>query len=113
MDDFAGAKAGYERALAAQRERGVEDREVAVCLNNLGTILAGMKDYAGALALYRNALTIYEKTVGPDHPLVAGTLNNLGSLLERMDKPAEAVPLLRRSLEIAEKTYGPDHVRTG
>src|SRR5258706_4640128 len=111
-DDFAGAKAGYERALAIHRERGIEDREVAVCFNNLALVLTAMKDYAGALPLYRRALAIYEKTVGPDHPLVAGCLNNLGSLLARMDKTRAAAPLLRGPLPISGKEDGPDHVLT-
>src|SRR5258705_7990769 len=38
MDDYAGAKSGFEHALALHRERGREDRELAVSLNNLASV---------------------------------------------------------------------------
>jgi len=63
-----------KRALALHRERGAEDREVAVGLNNLGTVLSSMKDFAGALLLYRaRAWLSTKKVVGPG-PSAGGRL---------------------------------------
>ena len=66
-------------------------------------------DYAGAEPLYRRALAIQEKTLGPDHPLVAVDLNDLGSLLQGKGDYAGAEPLYRRAVAIDEKALGPDH----
>ena len=38
--------------------------------------------YADAEPLYKRALAIYEKALGPDHPYVATTLNNLAVLYD-------------------------------
>ena len=38
-------------------------------------------DYAGAKPLYERANSIWEKSLGPDHPQVAIGLNNLAGLL--------------------------------
>lgn len=37
--------------------------------------------YAEAEPLYRRALAIQEKTLGPEHPKVAASLNNLAGVL--------------------------------
>jgi CHAT domain-containing protein len=113
VGEHAGAVNAYERALGIFRERGVEDREVAIANNNLAGIRAALGQTEGALQQYRTAMRIYEKTEGPDSPLVAGCLNNMGQALLLLGRPAEAEPLLRRSLAIATATYGPGNVRTG
>ena len=41
----------------------------------------GEGDYEKAETLFKRALEIYEKALGPDHPYVAETLFWLGSLL--------------------------------
>ncbi len=53
----------------------------ATVLNNTALSLMGAGDYAGAEPLYRRALAIDEKALGPDHPDVARGLNNLAVLL--------------------------------
>ncbi len=59
--------------------------------------------------LYRRALEIREKQLGPNHPDVAQSLNNLAELLRAQGNYAEAEPLYRRALEIFEKSLGKDH----
>jgi tetratricopeptide (TPR) repeat protein len=76
--------------------------------------------------LYKRALDIREKTLGPDHVDVAQSLLNLGSLYASQTLPvelyegaapvyrghglhAEAETLYKRALEIREKVFGPDH----
>jgi hypothetical protein len=53
--------------------------------------------------LYRRALTIWEKSLGPDHPNVAILLNNLALLLRDTNRSAEAEPFSRRAQAIQEK----------
>ncbi len=50
----------------------------------------------------RRALSIDERSLGPDHPNVAVGLNNLAQLLKATNRLAEAEPLMRRALAIDE-----------
>jgi tetratricopeptide (TPR) repeat protein len=81
-------------------------------LNNVALSLESNGDLNGAEPLFRSALAIAEKTLGPDHPDTAGSLNNLAGLLESKGDYAGAEPLYRRALSIAEKTLGPNHPNT-
>ena len=80
-------------------------------LNNLATLLQRTKRSAEAEPLFRRALAIGERSLGPDHPKVALRLGNLADLLHATDRRAEAEPLLRRALAIDEKSYGARHPR--
>ena len=60
-------------------------------------------------ALMRRVLDDQEKTLGPDHPVVATTLGNLAAILERQSKYDQSETLLWRALAIQEKTLGPEH----
>ena len=62
-----------------------------------------------AAPLYKRALEIREKALGPEHPYVAHTLRNLAALFWEHGRYAEAEPLYKRALEIFEKALGPDH----
>ena len=55
------------------------------------------------------ALTIDEKSYGPEHPDVARNLNNLAALLQATNRLGEAEPLMTRALAIDEKSYGAEH----
>jgi tetratricopeptide (TPR) repeat protein len=62
--------------------------------------------------LYRRALAIREKALGPEHPETSTSLNNLAQLYQAMGDYIKAEPLLRRVLAIREKTLGPEHPLT-
>ena len=68
--------------------------------------------YAEAEPLYKRALAISEKALGPEHPDVAIRLNNLAVLYWAQGRYAEAEPLLKRALAIREKALGLDHPDT-
>ena len=78
-------------------------------LNNLALLYATQGQYAQAEPLYKCALAITEKALGPDHPDVATSLNNLAVLYEAQAKYDQAEPLYKRALAISEKALGPDH----
>ena len=65
--------------------------------------------YAEAAKVAEEALTVAEKTFGPEHPDVATSLNNLAELYRAQGKYAEAEPLYKRSLAIREKVLGSNH----
>ncbi len=71
--------------------------------------LYGLGDYRQAVIITRQALSVAEKTFGPDHPNVAQSLNNLAVLYLNQGQYAQAEPLHKRALEITEKAFGPDH----
>ena len=62
--------------------------------------------------LYKRALAIREKTLGPDHPDTAQSLNNLAALYDSQGQYVQAEPLYRRALAVREKSLGPDHPDT-
>ncbi len=65
--------------------------------------------YAKAEPLYRRALAILEKALGPEHPIVATSLNSLAELYRDQSQYAKAEPLYQRALAIREKALGPEH----
>jgi CHAT domain-containing protein len=48
--------------------------------------------------LFQRSLAIREKSLGPDHPYVAGSLNNLAGLYRSQGRYADALPIIRRTL---------------
>jgi len=78
-------------------------------LNAYAIILQTRGMYEEAEPLFRRALAIYEKQLGPDHLCVAMSLNNLATLLQHRCRCAESEPLYRRALVIYEKQLSPDN----
>jgi tetratricopeptide (TPR) repeat protein len=73
---------------------------VAVSLNNLAKLYYAQGQYAQAEPLYRRALAIKEKALGPEHPNVATTLANYADLLRKLDRTAEAETMEARAKAI-------------
>ena len=69
-------------------------------------------EYDLAEPLYKRALAIREKALGPGHPGTARSLNNLATLYGNQGKYDLAEPLYKRALAIEEKALGPDHPST-
>ena len=70
---------------------------------------AAAGNYASAEHLLREAATLQEQTLGPQHPDLANTLNNLGIVCEMTDNPIDAEHYFRRAYAIATATLPPDH----
>ena len=66
-----------------------------LALNNLAALYDDQGRYAEAEPLYKRALAIDEKALGPDHPDVALSLNNLAALYDNQGRYADALPLVR------------------
>ena len=92
--------------------RGPEDASVSELLGRAGTHFLGRAAYSQAAPLLRDALTMGEKVLGPEHPLTATNLNNLGRLLYDQGDLSGARPLYERALAIHEKVLGPEHPLT-
>ena len=103
------AQGRYQDAVerfSKMHELSADDPEI---LNWQGLSLHAAGKYTEAEPLYRRALAINEKQLGPEHPDVAISLNNLAGLFHAQGKYAEAEPLYRRALAINEKQLGPEH----
>ena len=72
-------------------------------LTNLAFLYSKQGRYSDAEPLYKRALAINEKGLGPDHPAVALSLSNLAALYNDQGRYAEAEPLYKRALAISEK----------
>jgi len=70
---------------------------------------AASGDYSSAEELMREAATLQEQVLGPQHPDLANTLNNLGVVCEITDNPIDAEHYFRRAYAIATATLAPDH----
>jgi tetratricopeptide (TPR) repeat protein len=59
--------------------------------------------------MYKRAMAIDLKVVGPNHADIGADLNCLAELYSAQGKYAQAEPLYKSSLSILEKAYGPKH----
>src|SRR5262249_1215102 len=84
----------------------------ASLLDRAGDYLFNRAAYSQAGQLFRDALAIREKMLGPEHPDTATSLNRLSQLLDCQGDP-EALPLCERALAIREKVLGLEHPDTG
>lgn len=103
----------YKRALAINEEvLGLEHRDTAGNLNNLGALLQAMGRFKEARTYYERALTINGKVFGADDKVTARSLGNLGYLLRAMGNLSEAYPYYERALAINQKELGVEHPTT-
>jgi tetratricopeptide (TPR) repeat protein len=99
----------YPEAERYHKKAAAIEDENPFYLDAHATLLQTMGQYDEAEPLFRRAIAIGEKTLGPNHPDVATRLNNLASLLQDQGNYDEAEPFFRRALAIGEKTLGPNH----
>ena len=129
---FKEAEEMHRRVLAVREKvLGMEHPDTATSMNNLANVLQqqgkddllapsearaqarfNLQAYTETENLFRKALAIQERTLGPEHPATANTLNNLSTYLDRRGRAEEAEPLQRRALDILEKSLGPLHPDT-
>ncbi len=110
---FAGAKEVLERLLTLdEKTYGQDHPEVAIDLNNLGSLLRVMGDLDGAKAMLERALAIEEAAEEADSLKIAIRANNLGTVLRVMGDLEGAKAMFQRSLALDEAAYGPNHFKT-
>ena len=98
--------------LGLAEPREIEPAVTARLLNELGVYSWSRAEYPTAEPLFRRALAIFEKALGPNHPETATSLNNLALLHDAQGRYPEAEPLHQRALAIREKALGLDHPQT-
>ena len=76
---------------------------MAASFNNLASLYQDLGNYTEAEPLYRRALAIMEKAVGPEHPNVAASLENYAVLLHETGRADEAAKMEARAKAIRAK----------
>jgi len=78
-----------------------------------GVALAAMLDASGrhqeAAETLRDALSVYERVLGPDHYEVAGVLQSLAGVAERTGETEQAAMLRARAVRIRRRVLGHTH----
>ncbi len=104
----------YEIKLDILRRATAQDQQIveADSLTNVAYFDYFSKaKYLEAEPLYRHAVDILEKVLGPDHADVAASLNGLAEVYRALGKYHEAETLMKRCLAIWEKAFGSnDHM---
>jgi tetratricopeptide (TPR) repeat protein len=78
-------------------------------LSELAYLYRHSSRFAQAEDLLRRALSIAERSYGPDRPMVAAALSGLAQLLKDTNRMDEAESLMCRTLAIEEENHGPNH----
>lgn len=109
----------YERLLplalvAAQKieREQIVTEETGRLLYEMASYLLDRARYAEAEPLYRRALYMWERLLGPDHLEVTYPLNGLARLYNDQGEYAGAESLYQRALRIREQQLGPEHPET-
>ncbi len=106
----------YNNRGNAYRNRGQYDRAIgdyntairlkpdyASALHQLAHVYDAQGKHAKAEPLFRRALAIQEKALGPEHPKVAQHLEDYAALLRKMEREAEASKMEARAKAIRAK----------
>jgi tetratricopeptide (TPR) repeat protein len=107
------ALALFRRSTDYRRRRLGDHALVAEGLSNMGSVLEELRRPAEAESVYREALRIGTRELGPEHKAVTAFMNNLGLLLSAGPNKAEAERLLREALRIDEQVLGREHFDVG
>jgi tetratricopeptide (TPR) repeat protein len=74
-----------------------------------GFLLDAQGEHSRGVELEQQALALYEKNLGPDHPSVSRTLNRIGIVLYDMKRYPEALAAYQRALDLTRRSLGPRH----
>jgi len=114
MGNFADAESEHREALRIRRAGLPADHpSIALSLNNLASVLAGLDRLDEAEQLHREALGIFRRVFGAEHHRVGLSAYNLARVLQRKGALAEAESLYRLTVDIDRKAYGVDHLEVG
>lgn len=90
-------------------EKNNNQTEYAIFLNNLARSYQKTKEYELAEPVFLEAVDVFKKELGEDHPYYSIFISNLGNLYVLMGRPQDAVPLWEQCKEIRLNRLGENH----
>lgn len=97
------AEKSLSLAVQEAEKSGPENSRLALSLNNLASVYFLQQKYTQAEPLFKRALAINEKILGPNAPNVASCLENYAELLDKTNRQDEAAKLQARARSIRAK----------
>ena len=92
-----------------ERADSLSSRGMGLKLYSQGFAAYTHNDLQQAGSMYRRALLVQEKSLGPFHPDLAATSSALGRLLAFQSRNASAIPFLERAARIYESVPNADY----
>ncbi|CAF1089796.1 unnamed protein product [Adineta steineri] len=86
-----------------------DDKDRTLIYHRLGCIKDDQGKYQEALTFYKKSLTIYQKTLPPNHPDLAKSYNNIGVVHDNMGNYPKALSYYEKTLEIDQQSLPPNH----
>jgi tetratricopeptide (TPR) repeat protein len=105
--DYAAAAAPARRALMIRRELAPTHPDLVSAVELHGDLLYLSGDISGARDEWRDALALAERTLGPQHPMMAEFDRRLALVARDFGNSQEERQLLERGLELAERALAP------
>jgi tetratricopeptide (TPR) repeat protein len=97
------------KAIGKKEKEELSTANDAFLLNEVAGMINALGDHRKAIAYYEQALSIWKKVYGENHPNVAICLNNLGSTYLQQGQKEKAKAYLEQAYKIKLKFYGPEH----
>jgi tetratricopeptide (TPR) repeat protein len=88
---------------------GLASETAALLLNRTGSYYDDQGRYGEAEFLYQQALAMYQRLLGDEHPAVATSLNDLALLYNAQGRYGEAEPLYQQALTMNHRLLGDAH----
>ena len=108
--EHAAAEGVYQKSVAAQSGAAAgEQPRLAYTLNQLGMAYLHQKKFEDALAAFRRAAEVGEKSPSPDVEQLHTSFTFASGVLYQQGKYAEAEPLARKAVTLREQALGPEH----
>ncbi len=110
--NYATALPLVERAMAVRAQHLPSHPDWTSLLDLKGDLLFLERDVAGARQVWAEGLSLAERTLGPDHPVVSLFLRKLAFAADAVGLRAESRDLLERAVDIGTRRLAPCHVET-
>ncbi|CAF1548073.1 unnamed protein product [Adineta ricciae] len=90
-------------------EQASNEKEKAMCYNQLGYVKDDQGDYEKAIWYHEKGLEIKQKTLPSNHPDLATTYSNIGTVYHKMGEYSKALSFYEKDLEICQKNLPSNH----
>ena len=101
------AESDYQRAIRLNEElQAPRFVDLAISLNNLGSIAEARRQFVVAEGLFRHALSALSRGAALSNPVTGSVLTNLAMSVQKQSRFSEAAPLYNRGIPQLRNSYG-------